>query len=83
MSNQKLPLVSIVIPTYNRIHTLPASVDSVLKQTYENLELIIMDDGSTDGTEEYVKGITDERVRYRKADKNMGPSAARNMGAEL
>ncbi|MDE5679082.1 MAG: glycosyltransferase, partial [Lachnospiraceae bacterium] len=82
MSNQKLPLVSIVIPTYNRIHTLPASVDSVLKQTYENLELIIMDDGSTDGTEEYVKGITDERVRYSKADKNMGPSAAGNMGAE-
>ena len=83
MSNQKLPLVSVVIPTYNRIHTLPASVDSVLKQTYENLELIIMDDGSTDGTEEYVKNIADERVRYRKADKNMGPSAARNMGAKL
>lgn len=83
MLNQKLPLVSVVIPTYNRIHTLPASVDSVLKQTYENLELIIMDDGSTDGTEEYIKGIADERVRYRKAEKNMGPSAARNMGAEL
>lgn len=83
MSNQKLPLISVVIPTYNRIHTLPASVDSVLKQTYENLELIIMDDGSTDGTEEYVRDIADERVRYRKAEKNMGPSAARNMGAEL
>lgn len=83
MDYQKLPLVSVVIPTYNRIHTLPVSVDSVLKQTYENLELIIMDDGSTDGTEEYVKGIADERVRYRKADKNMGPSAARNRGAEL
>ncbi|MBD5537115.1 MAG: glycosyltransferase [Lachnospiraceae bacterium] len=83
MNYQKLPLVSVVIPTYNRIHTLPASVDSVLKQTYKNLELIIMDDGSTDGTEEYVKGIADERVRYRKAEKNMGPSAARNMGAEL
>ncbi len=83
MKCQKLPLVSVVIPTYNRIHTLPASVDSVLKQTYKNLELIIMDDGSTDGTEEYVKEIADERVRYRKAEKNMGPSAARNKGAEL
>ncbi|MDE5803251.1 MAG: glycosyltransferase [Lachnospiraceae bacterium] len=83
MSNQKLPLVSVVIPTYNRIRTLPASVDSVLEQTYENLELIIMDDGSTDGTQEYVESITDKRVRYRRADKNMGPSAARNMGAEL
>lgn len=83
MNDQKLPLVSVVIPTYNRIHTLPASVDSVLNQTYENLELIIMDDGSTDGTQEYVESITDKRVRYRRADKNMGPSAARNMGAEL
>lgn len=83
MNDQKLPLVSVVIPTYNRIYTLPASVDSVLKQTYENLELIIMDDGSTDGTKEYVESIADKRVRYRRADKNMGPSAARNMGAEL
>lgn len=83
MNYQKLPLVSVVIPTYNRIHTLPASVDSVLNQTYENLELIIMDDGSTDGTQEYVESIADKRVRYRRADKNMGPSAARNMGAEL
>ena len=83
MENAKLPLVSVVIPTYNRIHTLPASVDSVLKQTYENLELIIMDDGSDDGTEDYVKSIADERVRYRKSDTNMGPSAARNRGAEL
>ena len=75
MNDQKLPLVSVVIPTYNRIYTLPASVDSVLKQTYENLELIIMDDGSTDGTKEYVESIADKRVRYRRADKNMGPSA--------
>lgn len=83
MNYQELPLVSIVIPTYNRIHTLPASVDSVLRQTYANLELIIMDDGSVDGTDEYVKSIADTRVRYRRADKNMGPSAARNRGAEL
>lgn len=59
MENQKTPLVSVVIPTYNRIHSLPASVESVLKQTYENLELIIMDDGSGDGTEAYVKSIAD------------------------
>lgn len=71
MENQKAPLVSVVIPTYNRIHSLPASVESVLKQTYENLELIIMDDGSGDGTEAYVKSIADERVRYQKSDVNM------------
>ncbi len=83
MENRELPLVSVVIPTYNRINTLPVSVNSVLNQTYENLELIIMDDGSTDGTEEYVNSIADSRVRYRRAEKNMGPSAARNKGAEL
>lgn len=83
MGGVNRPLVSVIIPTYNRIHTLPTSIDSVLKQTYENLELIIMDDASEDGTEEYVQGIGDSRIRYRKSDINMGPSAARNLGAEL
>ena len=79
----KMPLVSVVIPTYNRVHTLPRSIDSVLNQTYENLELIIMDDGSVDGTEEYIRGIEDSRIRYKRSDINQGPSAARNRGAEL
>lgn len=83
MSYQKLPLVSVVIPTYNRIRTLPVSVNSVLNQTYMNLEIIIMDDGSTDGTKEYVESIADERIRYRRSEANMGPSAARNMGAGM
>lgn len=77
------PLVSVVIPTYNRINTLPTSINSVLNQTYDNLEIIVMDDGSEDGTEEYVKSIADKRVRYIKSSVNMGPSAARNKGAEL
>lgn len=83
MDNEKQPLVSVVIPTYNRINTLPAAIYSVLNQTYENLELIVMDDGSEDGTEEYVKSIPDKRVRYKRSDINMGPSAARNMGARI
>lgn len=83
MGGVNRPLVSVIIPTYNRIHTLPASIDSVLKQTYGNLEVIIMDDASEDGTEEYVKSIEDNRIRYRKSSTNMGPSAARNLGAEL
>lgn len=83
MDDRNLPLVSVIIPTYNRVRTLPTAIDSVLNQTYQNLELIVMDDGSEDGTEEYVKSIADSRVRYQKSETNMGPSAARNNGAEL
>ncbi len=83
MGDRSLPLVSVIIPTYNRAHTLPLSIGSVLNQTYKNLELIVMDDGSEDGTEEYVRNIADNRVRYWRNETNMGPSAARNRGAEL
>lgn len=83
MENKNLPLVSVVIPTYNRIKTLPVSISSVLNQTYRNLEVLIIDDGSDDGTEEYIKSIHDSRVKYRKSETNMGPSAARNIGARL
>lgn len=83
MNNEKRPLVSVVIPTYNRISTLPTAIYSVLNQTYSHLELIIMDDGSEDGTGEYIESIPDERIRYKRSDTNLGPSAARNMGARL
>lgn len=83
MEYGNLPLVSVIIPTYNRVRTLPAAIDSVLNQTYKNLELIVMDDGSEDGTEQYVRNIADPRIRYRKSERNMGPSAARNNGAKL
>lgn len=83
MEYGNLPLVSVIIPTYNRVRTLPAAIDSVLNQTYKNLELIVMDDGSEDGTEQYVRNIADPRIRYRKSERNMGPSAARNNGARL
>lgn len=74
------PLVSVVIPTYNRINTLPVSIDSVLGQTYRNLEVVVVDDGSDDGTEEYVRGLADSRVKYIRNAGNRGPSVARNLG---
>lgn len=83
LNREKLPLVSVIIPTYNRMDTLPRSMESVLRQTYGNLELIVVDDGSTDGTEEYVKGMADRRIRYVQGDGNRGPAAARNMGVRL
>lgn len=80
---KKKKLVSVIIPTYNRMGTLERSIESVLKQTYDNFELLIIDDGSSDGTEEYVCGLQDTRVHYYRNEFNMGPSASRNKGAAL
>ena len=72
-------LISVIIPTYNRAHLIEESVQSVLKQTYKNLEILIIDGGSTDNTKEVVERIKDSRIRYIHQD-NAGPSAARNTG---
>ena len=72
-------MVSVIIPTYNRAHLIKRSALSVLNQTYSNLELIIVDDGSTDNTEKIVKSINDDRVIYIKQP-NQGACAARNNG---
>ncbi len=74
------PAVSVVIPTYNRAHSIERSIQSVLRQTFTDFELIIVDDGSTDGTQDLVRAITDPRVRLVSMPKNGGPSAARNLG---
>lgn len=73
-------LFSIVIPTYNRAEFILKTVNSVLQQSYELFEIIIVDDGSTDNTEEQVKTIKDARVFYFKK-KNGERGAARNFGA--
>ncbi|WP_313580463.1 glycosyltransferase family 2 protein [Lacrimispora sp.] len=72
--------ISVVIPTFNRAKSLENSVMSVLRQTYSALECIIVDDSSTDDTEEIVKKMKDGRIRYLKNSKNMGTSNARNIG---
>lgn len=74
-------MLSIIIPSFNRAHSLPAAIESVLNQTYDNWELIIIDDGSTDSTAGVIeKYKNDTRVRYYYQD-NLGVSAARNLGA--
>lgn len=77
---KKNPKVSVVLPTFNRARELPRSIYSVLSQTFSDLELIIVDDASTDGTEEVVKRIGDRRIRYIKLDENVGGAEARNVG---
>ncbi len=74
------PLVSIVLPTYNRQRYLREAVESVLAQTYTRWELIVVDDGSTDGTAEYVRGVQDPRVRFIREEHCGNPARVRNWG---
>lgn len=75
------PRVSVCVPTYNYARFLPDCLDSVLRQTFEDWELIVCDDASTDGTEEVVRRYTalDSRIRYVRNERNLGmnPNIAR------
>jgi len=74
-------MISIIIATYNRKDHLSNSIESILSQTYKDFEIIIVDDGSTDGTEELVrKNFKDSRIRYIKLSENKGATFARNTG---
>ncbi|MFY9793849.1 MAG: glycosyltransferase family A protein [Candidatus Sulfotelmatobacter sp.] len=79
------PFVSVVIPTYNRLQQLCAALDSVLAQSYSNFEVIIVDDGSKDGTREHMESLisgrleSDRPIRY-VFQANQGSSVARNRG---
>jgi glycosyltransferase involved in cell wall biosynthesis len=75
-------LVSVVIPTYNRAELVERAVHSALSQTYSNLEVIIVDDASTDDSGDRIKTLQniDQRVRYFRHDRNRGAQAARNTG---
>lgn len=81
------PLVSIIIPTFNRAHLIGETLDSIIAQTYANWECIIVDDGSTDETEQLINDYIkkDARFQYHKRPKDRlaGGNAARNFGFEL
>src|SRR4051812_39946679 len=83
------PLVSVILPTYSRFRSglLRRSIESVLAQTFRDFELIVMDDGSTDGTDAYIECLreSDPRIVHVRHDRNTGglPALRVNEGIEL
>ncbi|HBZ1608326.1 TPA: glycosyltransferase, partial [Klebsiella pneumoniae] len=77
----KNPLVSVYISTYNRVDKLKRAISSVLNQDYSNVEVIICDDASTDGTQEYMEGLVNrtENIFYFRNEINKGACATRNL----
>jgi glycosyltransferase involved in cell wall biosynthesis len=75
-----MPTVSVIIPTYNRAQLLAFAVLSVLNQTYQDFELIVVDDGSSDNTVDVVTGFRDNRIRLIRHSTSKGGAAARNTG---
>lgn len=75
----KKPLISLVIPLFNKKDVVSTTINSCLNQTYQNIEIIIIDDGSTDGSGAVVKTYKDSRIRYYYKE-NGGVSSARNFG---
>jgi glycosyltransferase involved in cell wall biosynthesis len=75
------PVFSVIIPTYNREHFIKNAIESVLKQTFQNFEIIVVDDGSSDNTRQVLASIQDDRIHYFYKE-NGERAAARNFGAK-
>lgn len=75
--------ISVIIPTFNREKLVGDSIKSVLNQSYKNLEVIVVDDGSEDNTKQEIDKIKDNRIKYIKLKKNYGASTARNIGIKI
>lgn len=75
-------LVSIIMPTYNRSDVIMDAINSILKQSYRNWELLVVDDGSTDDTKQIIEQIGDNRIRYFRNEEKSGVSSSRNKGLQ-
>ena len=82
MSNIDYPLVSVVVPTFNHAEFLRRAISSVLEQTYTNFEVIIVDNNSTDHTNEVIKSFDDTRLNVYKVNNNGVIAVSRNYGVE-
>ena len=76
-------LVSIIMPTYNCAKFIKETIQSVLDQTYENWELVIVDDCSNDNTKEIVESFNDKRIKYKRLEKNSGAAIARTTAMNM
>ena len=74
------PFVSVILPTYNRASLVGRAIQSILHQDFQDFEIILIDDGSTDGTQHLFKDLSDARVNYIRLDKNRGIGVARHTG---
>ncbi|MBN1186922.1 MAG: glycosyltransferase family 2 protein [Bacteroidales bacterium] len=82
--SKELPLISVLMTTYNRAKYIEEAIESVIASTYKNWELIIVDDCSTDNTEQLVKKyLSDPRIQYHRNEKNLGQFPNRNKAASL
>lgn len=80
---QKAVKFSVILPTYNRASLVQRAIRSVLGQTYDDFELLVVDDMSTDQTAEVVRGLRDDRIQYVRRAQNGGVAATRNTGIRL
>ena len=78
-----MPCFSVIIPTYNSANLICRAIESVFNQSFTDFELLIMDDGSNDGTEDLIKSYRDERIGYDWASNSGGPASPRNRGLRL
>ena len=74
---------SVIVPTYNRLSLLRRTLESLFRQEFSDYEIIVVDDGSTDGTLEYLKGLSEKKKIQYVLQKNSGPAIARNKGIAL
>ncbi|MCC4831104.1 glycosyltransferase family 2 protein [Shewanella sp. 10N.7] len=77
-----MEIVSVIIPTYNRVDLLKKALDSVLNQNYQHIEVVIVDDASTDNTLNFCNSLDDVRISYHRFDSSKGGNYARNFGVQ-
>ena len=83
MMSRSSPLVTVIIPTYNRADTIGRAIRSVLQQTHQAFELLIVDDGSTDSTVERIQQFADPRIVHLRNEMNLGQNASLNRGLSV
>jgi GalNAc5-diNAcBac-PP-undecaprenol beta-1,3-glucosyltransferase len=82
MPDRVQPMISLIMPTYNRASVIGRAIESVLAQTHTDWELVIVDGASTDATDDVVRSLGDVRIRLVKQPENRGPTSGRNVGLD-